>query len=123
MASTTPPQGLADLFELSLPEGAGLERRKMFGCPCAFVNGNMFAGAYRDVTFVRLPPSLRAELEADYAARPFEPRPGFQMRAYTELPDDIVEDEARYAEVLRAAYVFTSALPPKTPRPSRKGRA
>jgi len=122
MASTTPPKGLADLFHLSLPEAPGVERRKMFGCPCAFVNGNMFAGAYRDVTFARLPPSLREALEAEHGARAFEPRPGFQMRAYTELPDDVVEDEARYAEMLQAAYAFTAGLPPKLRKP-RKTRA
>ncbi len=24
----------------------GVEKRTMFGCPCAFVNGNMFFGVY-----------------------------------------------------------------------------
>jgi TfoX/Sxy family transcriptional regulator of competence genes len=120
MAMMKSPRGLVDLFEASLPQGPGLERRRMFGCPCAFVNGNMFAGLYEDVTFVRLPPSLREAFEAEYGARCFEPRPGFQMRAYTELPEEVVEDEGRYAEILRAAFVFASALAPKARKPRRK---
>ena len=123
MASTTPPQGLADLFELSLPEGAGLERRKMFGCPCAFVNGNMCAGLFQDIAFARLPPGLHAELDAEFGARHFEPMPGRPMRAYVVLPEAVLEDEARFTQVLGAAYAFTSAMPAKAkkPRKPRKG--
>lgn len=93
----------------------------MFGCPCAFANGNMFAGLFQEVVFARLPPALHAALAAAGDLRTFEPRPSFRMRAYSELPASVVEDEARLAEVLRAAFVFTSALPPKVRKP-RKAR-
>ena len=123
MAWTKSPKWLIDLFHVSLPERPGLERRKMFGNPCAFVNGNMFAGVFQDVTFARLPPGLREAFETDHGARCFEPRPGFQMRAYTELPEEVVEDETRFAMALDAAFAFTSALPPKEKKPRRKTRA
>jgi len=122
MAWTKSPQGLVDLFAVSLPDAPGLERRKMFGYPAAFVNGNMFAGLFQDVAFARLPPGLQAELEREHGARHFEVMPGRPMRAYTALPDAVLEDEARLAEVLYAACVFTSSLPPKAKRP-RKGAA
>lgn len=121
MAWTKPPKGLVDLFALSLPEGPGLERRQMFGCPCAFVNGNLFAGILQDEAWARLPPSLREAMDAECGLRALEPMPGRPMRAYVVLPEQIVEDEIRYAEILRAAYAFTSALPPKV-RKARKPR-
>lgn len=38
MAWTKAPQGLVDLFDACLPDGPGLERRRMFGQPCAFTS-------------------------------------------------------------------------------------
>ncbi len=73
----------------------------------------------------RLPPGLREELDAEYGVRHFEPMPGRPMRAYTVLPEEVVEDEDRYAEVLRAAYAFAAALPPKIkgpPKPKKERR-
>lgn len=119
MVWTKSPKGLIDLFALSLPEGPGLERRVMFGYPAAFVNGNMFAGLFQDSAMARLPPSLAERLIADHGARPFEPMPGRPMRAYLVLPDEIVEDEARFAETLRAAYAYTAAMPPKAKKPRK----
>lgn len=121
MAWTKPPKGLVDLFALSLPDAPGLERRQMFGCPCAFVNGNLFAGILQEEAWARLPPRLREDLDAEFGVRALEPMPGRPMRAYAVLPEAVVEDEARYAEVLRAAYVFTASLPPKV-RSARKPR-
>ena len=123
MAWTKSPKGLVDLFSLSLPDGPGLERRTMFGCPCAFANGNMFAGLLQDVTFVRLPPRLREALDAEFGVRHFEPTPGRPMRAYTVLPEEVVEDEDRYGEVLRAAYAFAAALPPRAKKERRPRKA
>lgn len=112
MAWTKSPRGLVELFDVSLPDAPSVERRKMFGYPCGFVNGNMFAGLFQDDAFARLPPALAADL-VHQGARPFEPIEGRPMRAYWVLPDHVVEDEAGLAEVLRAAWAFTSALPPK----------
>ena len=49
------PAELARRFEAALPEAEGVERRQMFGCPCAFVNGNMFAGLHEDRLILRIP--------------------------------------------------------------------
>jgi TfoX/Sxy family transcriptional regulator of competence genes len=102
-----------DLFVDSLPDAPGLASRKMFGYPAAFVHGNMMAGVFGDGLFARLPPDLRAELERDHGARPFEPMVGKPMKDYLGLPDAVVADEARLRDVLAAAYRATAALPPK----------
>ena len=120
MAWTKSPQSLVDLFDACLPERPGLSRRKMFGFPAAFANGNMFAGLFQDQAIARLPPALRAELDVEFGVVSFEPMPGRPMRAYAVLPPDLLDDEDRYAAVLEAAYAFAAALPPKAPKPRGK---
>jgi TfoX/Sxy family transcriptional regulator of competence genes len=122
MAWEKAPQWLVELFGVSLPDGRGLERRKMFGYPAAFANGHMFAGVFQDVVFARLPPRERAELEAEYGVRHFEVMPGRPMTAYYVFPDAILEDEAEFARLLAAAYAGAAAMPPKEKKP-RAGKA
>lgn len=119
MAWEKSPQWMIDLFAACLPERPGLERRRMFGCPAAFANGNMFAGVFQDVIFARLPPGERADLDAEYGVRHFEPVPGRPMRNYLVFPEEVLEDEARFARLLDQAYAFTAALPPKVRGPPK----
>ena len=112
------PQGLIDLFTECLPDDPRLERRKMFGYPSVFTNGNMCAGLFGDRMFARLADDDRAALPGggDY----FEPMPGRPMKAYAVIPDEVVADEGALAEVLAKAVAFTAALPPKAKKPARK---
>ena len=68
MAWSKPPQALIELFSESLPDDPGVEPRKVFGLPSAFVNGVMFAGVFQDSVFARLPPDLWATLEREMGA-------------------------------------------------------
>ena len=105
------PRGLIDLFAECLPDDPRLTPRKMFGYPAAFVHGNMCAGLFGDRMFARLSEEDRAALPGggDY----FEPMPGRPMRAYAVIPDEVVADEERLAQVLAKAVEFTATLPPK----------
>ena len=49
------PAELVRRFDSALPTGPNIERRQMFGYPCGFVNGNMFAGLHEDRLVVRAP--------------------------------------------------------------------
>ena len=42
------PPDLVSLFDRVVPADPAVERRKMFGYPCAFVGGNMVCGLYQD---------------------------------------------------------------------------
>ena len=117
MPWTKPPQALIDLFTESLPDLPGLERRRMFGLPAAFVNGTMLAGVFQDSIFARLPPEIAERLTQDEGAKAFEPMPGRPMKAYLEMPDEVVADETRLAEMLHAAFTHTATLPPKVKAP------
>lgn len=120
MAWTRSPQSLVDLFAAVLPDDPRLERRKMFGYPAAFVNGNMFAGLFQDQMFARLAPDERAALEAAHGPLPFEPMAGRPMKDYTRLPDEVLEDEAEAAALMARAYRWSAALPAKVKKPRAK---
>ncbi len=49
-----PPEDLVDRFLSLVPDDPGVEVRRMFGCPCFFCGGNMFAGVHQENLFVRL---------------------------------------------------------------------
>ena len=111
-------------FDTALVAHPGLERRQMFGCPCAFLAGNLAAGLVEESMMVRLPPAMRTEaLAAGFA--PFQAN-GRTMREYVVLPATVVADPAQLAAWLARAVSHVATLPPKpgrTPRrsPARRG--
>ena len=40
-------------FDAALPDDRRVQRRKMFGYPCAFTGGNMFTGLHQENLIVR----------------------------------------------------------------------
>lgn len=119
-----PSSGLTELFHESLPRDGRVTLRRMFGLPCAFVNGNIAAGVFEDGLFARLPAGTWAALEQDLGAVGFEPRPGRPSRTYLMLPDEILADDERLSEILAEAVGFTDSLPAKEPgKPRRKAKA
>ena len=55
------PEALLAVFDQVMP-GPPAAKRKMFGFPAGFVNGNMFMGLFEDSMILRLPAELREEL-------------------------------------------------------------
>jgi TfoX/Sxy family transcriptional regulator of competence genes len=103
-----------------VPERPEIERRKMFGFPCAFVNGNMFTGLHATNMIVRLAEPERSELLAIDGARIFEPMPGRPMREYVVLPDAILRDDEQLQTWLDKSFAFASSLPIKERKPRAK---
>ena len=106
------PQGLVELFDRVAPAGPDVTRRKMFGFPAAFVNGNLCCGTFRQVIMLRLPDEARGELEAQGGA-PFEPMAGRAMKGYLAVSPGLFPDEAALRAWLERAAEFTRTLPPK----------
>jgi TfoX/Sxy family transcriptional regulator of competence genes len=116
MGWATPPTPLAARFDRLLPVDPRVERRLMFGCPCAFAAGRMCAGLFRDQLFLRLPEPTRIKVLALPGAGPFEPRPGRVMREYVCVP----ADHRRVREWLAAAVEYAASLPARAPRRRRR---
>jgi len=107
-----------DVFS-AISTGLG-EQRRMFGYPCAFVNGNMFSGLFQTGLFVRLPEPEREEFLRLKGATRFEPLPGRVMREYVTAPPDMVHQPKVAAEWVRKAYDYASSLPPKARKSNKR---
>ncbi|WP_108881199.1 TfoX/Sxy family protein [Anderseniella sp. Alg231-50] len=114
------PADLIDLFASVLPDAPNVEKRQMFGYPCAFVNGNMFTGLHQEALIVRLDEEHRKQLIDEAGAWQFEPIPGRPMREYVALPDAVLEDRGKLTEVITSAMEFAASLPPKVKKPRKK---
>jgi TfoX/Sxy family transcriptional regulator of competence genes len=84
----------------------------MFGCPAAFVNGNMFSCLHQENVIVRLDADARAALQRA-GGQAFEPLPGRVMREYLALPAAVQADPRRLRRWLGQAFAYAGSLPPK----------
>ena len=98
------PLDLATTFDAALPAAVDVERRKMFGCPAAFVHGNLFAGLHEDRLMIRLP--------SEAAQRPCVMM-GRTMREYALFADALEMAPREMAGWIRKAYDYARVLPAK----------
>jgi TfoX/Sxy family transcriptional regulator of competence genes len=117
-----PSAELSRILDEAAEPFAVIERRKMFGCPAFYINGNMFAGVYGQQLFLRLPPEARATLETDLEAKPFEPIPGRPMKEYVTMPAAVWSDSAAMDDWMRRSVEFVASMPPKQPKPKKSAR-
>jgi hypothetical protein len=113
-----PSAELTARFDAWLPDDARVERRRMFGCPCAFVGGNMFCGLHERNVIVRLPGPRRDQMLADQRAAPFTVM-GRTMREYVAVSGALPRGEKEMAALIADAFAYASALPPKSPKPRK----
>lgn len=116
-----PGPELVDRFHEAVAGIEGVELRKMFGFPAAFVGGNMAAGLHQDTFMVRLPEDERAHRLADGWTL-FEPMPGRPMREYVALPPEVADDVDAARGWIERAASYVRTLPPKAAK-QRKPRA
>ena len=109
------PADLVARFDEAVAGIDGVEGRKMFGYPAAFIGGNLAAGLYQESVMVRLPDDERAERIADGWSL-FEPMPGRPMREYVALPREVAGDVVAMRHWLERAAAHVRTLPPKPPK-------
>lgn len=121
-----PEPALVDRFYAALPDHPAAERKKMFGYPACFVNGNFFAGMHNDSYVVRLPGGLREKFAALASAEVFDPMgTGKGMKDWWLIPAQVSDSEAALTELLAGTFDEVINLPPKEPktRGASKGKA
>jgi TfoX/Sxy family transcriptional regulator of competence genes len=106
------PEELVAKFDEVMP-GPPATKRKMFGFPAGFVNGNMFMGLFEDSMILRLPAESREELMQLYGGKAFAPMAGRVMKEYVALPESILRDRQRLSSWVAKALVYGASLPPK----------
>lgn len=113
MPKFQPPSAeLVARFDALLPRAAGVERRRMFGCPCAFVNGNMFTGLHEQRLIVRLGEAERAALLTKPGTEPFAVT-GRTMREYVAFARALEHTPRELSGWVKKALDFAQTLPPK----------
>src|SRR3984893_16647643 len=95
MEWTKSPHSLIDLFDKSVPSSVTVSRRKMFGYPAAFANGNLFIGLHQNDFIMRLSKDDRVRFSAEYGERIFEPMEGGRVREYVRLPQELLTQAFR----------------------------
>lgn len=105
-------------FDACLPDDPHVERRKMFGYPCAFVNGNMFAGLHEQNLIVRLDEAGRERAVAQSRAAPFVVM-GKAMREYVAIGDAPLRKQSEVTALMKAALSYARDLGPKIKKPSK----
>jgi TfoX/Sxy family transcriptional regulator of competence genes len=90
----------------------GVEKRTMFGCPCAFVNGNMFFGVYQDQLFLRMGDEQREQVNQIIPIKCFSPM-GKVMKAYISIPGEIINDPEKLLTLVKNGLSIASELPIK----------
>jgi TfoX/Sxy family transcriptional regulator of competence genes len=106
------PEALVATFDDVMP-GPPSTRRKMFGFPAGFMNGNMFMGLFEDSLILRLPPELRDELIQLHGAKPFAPMAGRIVKEYVALPESLVRDGEKLSAWVGKVLVHGESLEPK----------
>ena len=120
MAWTKSPEALVELFGSLVPDAAGVERRQMFGYPCAFVNGNMFMGLHQDNMILRLAAGDRADFIATYSTGLFDPMGGRPMKEYPVVPEAMLADRALLRDWVARSLSYAGGLPKKEKKPRKK---
>jgi len=117
-----PPQDdLVQLLHDVIPEGqAPVEFKPMFGGPCYWTGGNMFAAVHQESLFVRLGEKDRAELLAQPGAHLFEPMEGRAMKEYVVVPGEMLADREALRGWMAKGLAYAASLPPKEKKPRKK---
>lgn len=110
------PPALVRALEDAAHSCRDAERRKMFGYPALFANGNMFAGLVRDSMVLRLRERDLAAFLALPGAKPFVAMKGRVMRQWAVVPPALVKDGPALTRWLRKAHAYGRSLPPKESR-------
>jgi TfoX/Sxy family transcriptional regulator of competence genes len=109
---------LVDRFHEAVAGIDGVEVRKMFGYPAAFIAGNLTAGLHQESVMLRLAEDEREERIAEGWSL-FEPMPGRPMREYLALPQQVAADVDAMRRWIERAAAHVRTLPPKAPKATK----
>lgn len=108
-----PTEELIEKFYAALPDDPRVERKKMFGYPAAFVNGNLTVSMHNQNIIARMGEKERSEWINKKGAKLFEPMPGRAMKEYIVIPQAIVNDDKALKAAVQQSVDFVLGLKPK----------
>jgi len=111
-----------DAFTAAVEDEPNVERRKMFGYPAIFVNGNMAAGLHSAGLVLRLNEEDANALVKKGGA-PFEPMKGRVMTGFAVAPQEFVSKKAELKKWLAKSIAHAASMPAKKSAAKRRGPA
>lgn len=105
-------------YEAALPADPRVDRKKMFGQPCAFVNRQMFFGTFEGGVIARVGPARVQALAGTPGFEVFTPTPGRPWGDYVRL--DASADPALLQSLAAEALTWAAALPTKVKKPKAR---
>jgi len=115
---SSPAAAVIAAYQTALPDDPRVERKQMFGSPCAFVNRQMFFGTFEQTLVARVGPTRVLALAYQDGMQVFTPSPGKQWDDYVQM--DASLDPGVIAELATEALGWAAALPKKGKPPKRK---
>lgn len=104
---------LIHIFNEAMLNFPDAEIKKLFGCPCAFVNGNMFIKLHQEQFAIRLSSNDRNAALDQKIGSVFAPIQGRVMKEYIALSPEIINNQDQLVEMIAKSYLFVTTLPPK----------
>ncbi len=109
------PQELIDIFYEIMSLFPEAELRKMFGYPCAFINGNMFVGLHQRDLIVRFSMGDRESILNQNEGAIFAPMKGRIMKEYVAISEEIIyKRRNRLNDLIAVSLDYVKTLPIKS---------
>ena len=105
-------EGLAELMRSDLADEPGVTEKKMFGGLCFLKDGNMICGVHRSGGMARVGKLREAEALQLSGIAPLS-FTGRKMGGMVDVPEEVLADDARRAEIVALALDYARSLPPK----------
>jgi TfoX/Sxy family transcriptional regulator of competence genes len=107
------PPALIESFIRTFARDQAVEKRKMFGYPCCFINGQMFTGLHQESWVLRLSPEDRENFLQRAGAKIFEPMKGRLMKEYAVIPGRYLKNSRFMKKWIEKSKRYALTLPPK----------
>ena len=108
-AMKKPDQATVAWYDANVPVDPRAIKGRMFGHPCAFVNGNMFFGTFENSLIVRVGTERATALAQGGVVQLFEPMPGRAWKDYVQVCQGQV-GEAELRHLVSGALAHTAAI-------------
>ena len=102
-------EALAGRIRRRLARRKNVEEKKMFGCVCFFINGNVLAGVWKDRLISRLGPDEGEAALREPHVRAFDIT-GKPMRNWIAVEPEGVEDDVQLTDWIEQALKFVKTL-------------
>ena len=106
-------QAMIDFFDKIAPKEPDIERKKVFGYPACFINGNMFVGLHGNKLLVRLDDAERLSFLKNEGTAIFEPMPGRPMREYAVASPAMLANAKDMVRWIAKSAEYVCKLPAK----------